>query len=234
MAVIDNVAPCKTKRFKGNTQNWFDGEVLEKRRSRDKLFKAFKKTRFHIDKELYKKAKYNAQKLIAAKKQAFFGKTLSESVGKPKELWNTLKSPGMPKKAVVSNFNAIDNTKSITHDIKIMSKVFKDFFSNLAESFLAKLPDPSNKYNLESTFLCYSNFAIPEMFHIKKTAEEKVFKIMENVEISKATGIDKLPGRFLKDVAEILSKTINEICSLSIFVKNHSCSLFMSAICPRL
>ena len=60
MAVIDNVAPCKTKRFEGNTQNWFDGEVLEKRRSRDKPFKAFKKTRFHIDKELYKKAKYNA------------------------------------------------------------------------------------------------------------------------------------------------------------------------------
>ena len=45
------------KRVKGNTQNWFDGKVLEKFRSRDKLFKAFKKTRLHIDKELYKKAK---------------------------------------------------------------------------------------------------------------------------------------------------------------------------------
>ena len=57
MTVIDNVAPYKTKRVKENTQNWFDGEVLEKLRSRDKLFKAFKKTRLHIDKELYKKAK---------------------------------------------------------------------------------------------------------------------------------------------------------------------------------
>ena len=37
-------------------------------RSRDKLFKAFKKTRLHIDKELYKKARYDAQKLIATKK----------------------------------------------------------------------------------------------------------------------------------------------------------------------
>ena len=25
MRVIDNVAPCKTKRVKGSTQNWFDG-----------------------------------------------------------------------------------------------------------------------------------------------------------------------------------------------------------------
>ena len=37
-----------------------------------------------------------------------------------------------------------------------------------------------------------------------------------NIEISKATGIDKLPGRFLKDGAEILSKPISEICNLSI------------------
>ena len=95
-----------------------------------------------------------------------------------------------------------------------MSNVFKDFFSNLAESFLAKLPDPSNKYNLESVFFYYSNFAIPEIFHIKSTLEEKIFKIMENIEISKAAGIDKLPGTFLKVGAQILSKPINEIFNL--------------------
>ena len=29
MTVIDNVAPCKTKRVNKNTKNWFDGEVLK-------------------------------------------------------------------------------------------------------------------------------------------------------------------------------------------------------------
>ena len=27
--VVDNIAPCTTKRVKANTQKWFDGEVLE-------------------------------------------------------------------------------------------------------------------------------------------------------------------------------------------------------------
>ena len=36
MTVIDNVAPCKTKRGKESTQNWFDGEVLQKLKSRNK------------------------------------------------------------------------------------------------------------------------------------------------------------------------------------------------------
>lgn len=39
---------------------------------------------------------------------------------------------------------------------------------------------------------------------------------MKNIEISKATGIDKLPGRYLKDGAEVLSKSISEICNFSI------------------
>ena len=39
---------------------------------------------------------------------------------------------------------------------------------------------------------------------------------MKNIEISKASGIEKLPGIFLKDGAKILSRPICEICNLSI------------------
>ena len=61
-----------TKRVKGNTQKWFDGEVLKKLNSRNKVFQKLKNSRLHIDKELFKKAKYNTLKLIATKNQAFF------------------------------------------------------------------------------------------------------------------------------------------------------------------
>ena len=63
----------------------------------------------HIDKELYKKAKYDTQKLIATKKWALFDEKISAS-------WNTLKSLVMPKKTVDSNFDGIDNNKSLTYD----------------------------------------------------------------------------------------------------------------------
>ena len=92
MTVIDEIAPFKTKLVKRNTQKWFDGEVLEKVNSNDKRFKKFKKSRLHIDKKLFKKAKYEALELIATKKQASFNEKVSESIGKPKELWESLKS----------------------------------------------------------------------------------------------------------------------------------------------
>ena len=45
-------------------QKWFDGEGLEKLNLRNELFKKFKRSRRHIDKELHKKSKYDALKLI--------------------------------------------------------------------------------------------------------------------------------------------------------------------------
>ena len=46
----------------------------------------FKKSRLNIDKELFKKAKYNSSKFIATKEQAFFKEKLSETIGEPEEL----------------------------------------------------------------------------------------------------------------------------------------------------
>ena len=75
MTVIDKIAPYKSKQVKGNTQKWFDGEVLEKLNLRNKLFEKDKELYIYIiniDKELYKKSKYDALKLIASKKTSIF------------------------------------------------------------------------------------------------------------------------------------------------------------------
>ena len=68
MTVTGKIAPYRDKRINGNTQKWFDREVLQKLNARDKLFKKFKKYRLNIEKKLYKKAKCDASKLITKKK----------------------------------------------------------------------------------------------------------------------------------------------------------------------
>ena len=57
---------------------------------------------------------------------------------------------------------------------------------------------------------------ISDDFCLNNTSEEKVLKIMTNIEISKAAGVDKLSSRFLKDGANILAKPISTLCNLSI------------------
>ena len=48
------------------------------------------------------------QSWLQKNKQAFFKEKLSETIGKPKEWWESLKSLGMPDKTVISNFNTTE------------------------------------------------------------------------------------------------------------------------------
>ena len=97
-----------------------------------------------------------------------------------------------------------------------ISKIFKNFFSNLAKSLLIKIPSTPDKYNLQSVIRYYSSFMISDDFCLSNTSEEKILKIMTNIEISKAAGADKLSCSFLKDGANILAKPISTLCNLSI------------------
>ena len=49
-----------------------------KNKCSDKLFKKFKKSKLHIDKEIYKIARYEVQKLISYKKKKFFDNRLND------------------------------------------------------------------------------------------------------------------------------------------------------------
>ena len=69
MSVIDKLAPFKTKRVKGNSQEWFNGEVLESITLRDKLYKKFKRSKLNADKEIYNKARNKLHRLILQKKK---------------------------------------------------------------------------------------------------------------------------------------------------------------------
>ena len=68
---IDRVAPIKEIRIKNNTQEWFDNEIAEAIKIREKYFKKFKKSNLQIDYNFYIEAKYNTQKLIKQKKLNF-------------------------------------------------------------------------------------------------------------------------------------------------------------------
>ena len=122
----------------------------------------------------------------------------------------------MPKKTLISNFNGVESNSALTFDKTGIAKIFKDFFSNLATSLLIKLLNAPYKYKVESVFQQYLKFITEKPFQLSDTSEEEVFKIMQNIDILKATGIEDLSGKFLKVGAEIQAKPLSEICNLSI------------------
>ena len=69
--VIDQLAPIKKVRIKGNTQEWFDDEIHTAIKNRDKRFSAFKKSKLSEDKLVYKKSQNYDQCLIKKRKKQF-------------------------------------------------------------------------------------------------------------------------------------------------------------------
>ena len=103
MKVVNEIAPSKEITIKNNTQEWFHTEIAELIHAHEKLFLKVKKSKLHIDEENYKKVKYQVQNLIRKKKREFYETNLRQKINKPKELWKTLKSMGLPSKAVTAS-----------------------------------------------------------------------------------------------------------------------------------
>ena len=158
MEVIDKVAPVKNKRIKRNSQEWFDSEISEKLIIQDKLFKKYKRTRLHVDKEINKSAWYIVKNLIAKKKKEFFGNKLKECISKPKDLWKAIKSLGLPNKSGGCIIGVLAENQIVKHDTKSILKTFKSFYSNLAGNLLAKLPKSSNRCTIKFVSDYYKNF----------------------------------------------------------------------------
>ena len=201
MEVIDKVAPVRSKRIKRNSQEWFDSEISEKLIIRDKLFKKYKKTRLHVDKEIYKRARYSVQNLIAKKKKEFFENKLKECIGKPKDLWKAIKSLGLPNKSGGCIVGALAENQIVKHDTKSILKTFKSFYSNLAQDLLTKLSKSPNRYTIIFVSDYYEKLSLSENFELVLITEGYLFNILKNVEVTKAAGTDKISGKFLKDGA---------------------------------
>ena len=69
-SVIDKLTPFKIKRVKGNSQEWFDGEVPESITLQDKLLRKFKSSKLNVDKEICNKARNKSHRLILQKKES--------------------------------------------------------------------------------------------------------------------------------------------------------------------
>ena len=82
-------------RIKNNTQDWFDNDIAETIKIREKYFEKFKKWNLQIGYNFYIETKYNTQELVKQKKIEFLNTKLTENIDKPKELRMSLKPLGL-------------------------------------------------------------------------------------------------------------------------------------------
>ena len=175
------------------------------------MFAKFKKSKKSNDHKNYKKARNKVQHLINKKKKTFVVGKLNENIGKPKELWKSLKSLGLPSKKNTPSSICLENNGTLSFDSKTNAEIFKDFYSNLADDLLKKLPSPTNKFGIEAVKKYYKNMNLEgESFSFRPTNHADILKLLEDVKTSKSAGIDNLAGKFLKEGASVFKTSLQE------------------------
>ena len=204
--MIDEIAPIKEVRVKSNSQDWFDAEINEEIERRDKLLAKFKKSRSHSDNENYKKSRNKVQRVIKDKKKNFVIGKLNDNIGKPKELWKSLKSLRLPSKESASATICLEKDGILSFDPKTNAEIFKDFYSNLANNLVKKLPTPPpppNKYGKTAVNNYYKKLNLRgKNFSFAPVAPATILKLLKQLNPAKSAGIDNLTGKFLKEGAQ--------------------------------
>ena len=71
---------------------------------------------------------------------------------------------------------------------------------------MKKLPEPANKFTLNTVFQHYKGIIQSDSFNTATVSENAIpFKKKKKTKISKAASLDNLSGRLLKDGAKVLA-----------------------------
>ena len=81
MQAVDRLAPYGEFRVKGHTEDWFDGETMERIKNCDKLLIKYKKSKLEVDHQIDREAKFVASTLIKGKKTNYFKQKIFENTG---------------------------------------------------------------------------------------------------------------------------------------------------------
>ena len=94
---------------------------------------------------------------------------------------------------------------------------FKELFSNLAQNLIEKLLTGPDKFDINSVREFYKPLNLEQNhLYFTKVSEKTISDFLKELKTNKATGIDNLSGRSLKDGSKVLATPIAQICNLSV------------------
>lgn len=218
IAVLDEVAPVKETRIKQRSACWMTSEIVDLIRQRNRSFIKFKKSKLPADYNSYTNLRNQVCSKVQQAKSEFYSDSITANVKQPKKLWKILNDMGSTTKSKSKSGNVgiiIEN--DMCYDKRRIACHFNSFFTTIADSLVSKLPAVSNKYGKTFVNSFYnSKNVLADAFVIRPTSEDKVRASLSTLSVNKATGLDHIPSRFLRDSGEVTSGVLTHIINLSI------------------
>jgi hypothetical protein len=204
LSVKDGIAPVKQIRIKHRTEPWIDSDILSVINERDKAFNKYKCDR----NDSLKTLKNNVQYLGAKAKKEYLTNTLEENKNDPTSLWETVKNLGLPSKKGSSSTGSnicLNIDDNVCFEKKLIAESLNKFYTTVACKLDEKLPESVHKFGTNFVNTFYANKGVfANSFSFSIVSESKVLKYLTSLGVKKATGLDGIPSRLIRDGSPVI------------------------------
>ena len=213
--VLESVAPFKTIRVKKNNPPWFSSDIRMEISERDRLLRKSLSSNDENDRIAFRAQRALVQDIVKNAKQDFYRNKIKSESNQPKKLWNTLRTLGATTSGSKGpvQYNLKIGDQFIQDDASV-ADIFNEHFCNISKKLTEDMPESASD---TSFYEYYNNLGVArDSFSLSAIERDVVLKHLKSINISKATGLDGIPGRFLRDAAEVVAAPLTHIFNLSL------------------
>ena len=206
--VIDNHAPIKTyakRESKWLQKPWYTKGLQKSIQIKHRLYKNFLKSK--CDPFWYGRYKYYAnqiKKITEISRKKHYINYFQAHSGNSRKIWRGINELTNNKKTKESDI-FLNINGEIEDDPKKVANKFNHNFSNVANSLIEKMPNPSTK------FQDYLRNPNEHSFYLNETDPGEVFKFLSKLDITKSGDIFSISPKLMKFAAQVLCDPISKI-----------------------
>jgi hypothetical protein len=154
----------------------------------------------------YRTLKNEIIKLCRKARCDYYSNLITESMDKPDKLWKAIKKvlPGKTKQSTT----ILQDEEGTFSEPSEVANCFNRFFTSIGSNLASKFPSGLQISNP------YPNFN--QTFNFKPINVDYTLKELQTLKSSKATGLDNVSARLLRDAAAIVADLLTKIMNLSL------------------
>lgn len=205
--ILANTSKKNVKYCQNFKEGWFTKELLKIINERNKLYKIYKKnsTNEFLKQKLYD-LKRKVRNMVHFNKKKYFENKFKSAEGNSKKIWNIINQLINSKK-VNTKFSLINELgNKITNEYE-QSNMFNDHFTNITEKVIKKYSNKKGK-DSQITYVLENNNS---SMYIKKTNEDEVIQIINNLKSNTSAGTDGIKANHLKKIKHIIVPYITNL-----------------------
>lgn len=225
LSVVDKHAPLRIKRVRAFKSPWITPLLKQRMHERDVLKLKAIRSNDSIDWSVYKKCRNSVNIEIGQAKELYYKNAFHENVGNPRMTWSIINEL-TARKSNNSHIKEIKNNGTSIVNAQELSDAFNEHFASVGPKLAKDIPngDRSHLDYLDTSGLRSNNVN----FELNQTNSSIVSSILSKLCKSKATGLDKISARLLRECADLIADSLclifNRSITTGIFPDEWKCS----------